>query len=142
MVLRDWNKHRLVSSIAEASVPLAYDSDGNEIPGLFDDTESKPEWKAEQKACQNTKAKTFKTAKGAYWMTKALYGLWVVAVQWAEKDHSLASVSSENNPIKMIIQMTLKTKDKSPRKSATRVIEPAHQIAPTYELSGQSAWVS
>jgi hypothetical protein len=129
--LRDWNKHRLASSIAEASVLPTYDSDGDEISGLFDETESEPERKGERKAHRKSKVKAFKTAEGTYRMTKGLYGLQVVAVQWAEKECSMASASSKNNPIKRIIQTTLKTKDKSPRKSATWVIEPAYQIAPT-----------
>jgi hypothetical protein len=133
-VLREWNERRLTSSITEASVPPTYDSDGDEIPGLFDETESEPERKVERKAHRKSKAKAFKMAEGTYRMTKGLYGLQVAAVQWAEKERSMASASSENNPIKRIIQTTLKTKDKSPRKSATRVIEPAHQIAPTSYL--------
>ena len=75
IVLRDWNEHRLVSSYTEASILLAYDSDGDEIPGLFDETDSEPEQKIEQKVHRKAKAKTFKTAESTYHMAKALYGL-------------------------------------------------------------------
>ena len=97
----------------------------------MDDTESEPE--IELRTHRKKKMKPSKT-DGRVKTAKALYGLRVSAAHWAEDVRLRDATSSENNPIRRIIQKTLKTQHKSPRKSATQVIEPAHQIAPTSYL--------
>ena len=73
-MLKNWNEHRLVSTLAKPSAPLIYDSDGDQIPGLMDDTESESEPEIELRTHRKKKTKPSKTDKQVK-MAKAPYGL-------------------------------------------------------------------